>query len=276
MISRFGRKVRPFLFFRAPELSAQCFFEGEGTGGGGAGGGGGNNEAPARPNPADIVARYSGDTVRMAGQIVDVERDNYTLRRKRDDLQRELDALKGKVPGEGAVVLTPEQAKAWAAYEKMGKPEDISRDLEAGRGAIVERDGYKRAQALEAAAKAANFKPGLLKVVAKDLDVQMREVEATDAEGKTVKEQRPFVVVKDGDKETLTGLREHFKAQGQDVLDSLDAGEGGQQDAQNGQNNGTFYPAQGVGGGGGNKNFNPAGDLLANKYAPPKAQSAQA
>lgn len=47
----------------------------------------------------------------------------------------ELRDLKGKVPGAGAVVLTADEAAAWAAYRNLGKPEDVKK-------AVRERDEF--------------------------------------------------------------------------------------------------------------------------------------
>jgi hypothetical protein len=241
--------------------------DGGGNGGGGSGAGSGSGSGSenhgGRQNPADIVARYNGDAVRLASDLSASEARNYDLRDKNRDLRHEVETLKKQVPGEGTLVLTKEQAAQWEAFQKLNlKPDEITAQLAAGKTAIEENAAHKRATALEKAAKIANFKPGVLKLLGKDLNVEVREVEVTDAEGKITKVERAFVVSKDGDKETLTGLREFFKAQGEDVLASLEAGEGdysggysggyangGANGGNAGGAGGVHYPAQGAGGG---------------------------
>lgn len=248
--------------------------EGEGTGGGtgsGSGSGsGGSNDPPHRETAASVVAQYNGDAIRLAGDLADARHDNFKLRDKNRDLQRDLEAAKTRVPGEGAVVLTPEQATQWAEFQKLTlKPADIATQLTAGQAAIKERDGLKHTATLEEAAKLANFKPGVLKLLAKDLPVSVREVDVPDAEGKTTKQPRAFVVGRNGEQETLTPLRDYFSAQGNDVLASLEAGknstdnaQGAAQGAYNGYLGGTPYPPQG----GGTNGVVNAG-LPANRYA---------
>jgi hypothetical protein len=256
----------------------QWCLEGEGTGGGsggagaGSGGtGGGSGNDNGRQNPADVVARYNGDAVRLASDLSQSEARNYDLREKNRDLKAENEALKKQVPGEGAVVLTKEQAALWDGFQKLNlKPEEITTQLAAGAAAITENTTFKRLSTLDEAAKALSFKPGVLKLLAKDLNVEMREVEVTDAEGKIEKQKRPFIVAKDGDKETLTGLQEYFKAQGDDVLATLQddgqnysASNNGHANGNNGNlNGGTPYPAQGGGSGGGKQSYQPR-----NRYA---------
>jgi len=244
------------------------FFEGEGGGGGG---GGASDDPPARQNPADVAARYSGDAVRMASQIVELERDNYNLRSKNRDFKAEVETLKGKVPGEGAVVLTADQAKALEAYQKLGKPDELATQLEAGRTALAESDTFKKAIALEQAAKVANFKPGVLKLLGRDLNIEIREVEVQKEDGTTEKKVAAFVKLQDAaGAASEKPLRDYFKEQGEDVLSSLEAGEvqlnGSMHDAQAGAQSGGFtpYPAQGAGSPAEKAGF---GALAQNRYA---------
>jgi hypothetical protein len=222
-----------------------------------------------------LQTRYNNDSAALARDLL---AENAKLRSERRDLREDLTKATAKVPAEGAVVLTGDDAKAWQtykeqsgqgavlvpkdkaaaleAYEKHGTPEVVAQQLESGKVASVEVAQRKRAETLEVAAKSVGFKTGLLKLAAKDLDVQMREVDVTDAEGKTSKVQKPFVVVKDGDKENLTPLVDHFKAAGEDVLADLQdtsggGGTGGGNNQQQQNNGGGIqFPAQGASKGG--------------------------
>lgn len=272
-------------FFRSPEIpfGVTRLLDGDDGGGGGASG----PEAP-RQNAADVVTRYSGDAVRMAGQIVDVETDNYKLQRKRDDLQRDLDAVKGRVPADDAVVLTAEDARAWEVYKALGKPDEVKASLATGQAAIAERNTFRRAQTLEDAAKAANLKPGVLKLLAKDADVQVREIDALKQDGTTEKQKVAVVVTRDAaGKESDVPIRDYFKAQGEDVLQSLDAGESNgftnnglgnvQDNIQGGHlpaQGGTSFPPQNANGGAQNAASSPAQSVMASRYTPPSQRRA--
>lgn len=256
-------------FGRLPGVphGVQWCFEGDGGGGGSTTDHSGNS---GRQNPADVVARYNGDAVRLASDLSASESRNFDLREKNRDLRQENDNLKKQLPGEGAVVLTKEQAALWEGFQKLNlKPEEIETQLAAGQTAQAtltryERDGVKGV--LDEAAEAENLKPGLLKVVAENWNVQMRDTEVVGENGEKKTVKRPYVVTMEGDKEKLTGLRDQLKAKGEDVIASLEADDpnysGNYSPSNNGHangdanghtNGGTPYPKQGGGGGGNNK-----------------------
>ncbi|RYX83962.1 hypothetical protein EON83_12555 [bacterium] len=271
MKNRFLRHGR-LLHCRLPILPT-FLYEGEGTGGGGST----TPPTPAPPvNPADVAARYSGDAIRMASHISTLEHDNFNYRDKIRDKDREITDLKAKVPGADVVVLPKAKAELLEKYEKFGPPDTLSTELETGRAAKGRVAEVEKAATIEKAAKVASLKPGLLKIVGKDLPIAVREVDIADAEGKTSKVERAFIVGKNGDAETLTPLADYFKAQGEDVFQSLIATD---DNASNGnQNNGSAgggfqYPAQINGGG--NSNNDPAsyaGGLYAQHNAPQAKQ----
>jgi hypothetical protein len=221
-------------------LGIQWCFGGEGTGGAG------GAEPPARTTASDVLNRYSGDAIRMAERVSQLENDNFKLREKNRDANAENATLKTKLPGEGAVILTAEQAQAWEAYQKLGKPEDVTRDLDAGRAAITKSADYERRELLDTAAKDLNFKPGLLKTLMEGKTVERREVEVRQQDGTTKKEPQYFLVSEAGGQKTEKPLHDYFKEQGDDVLQSLDAGEGGTSNVST-HAGGTPYPAQGAG-----------------------------
>ena len=243
--------------------------EGNPGSGGGAGGGGGNS-GQQRENTADVAGRFNGDAARHANRISDVEHDNFQYREKLRDRDARIKELEGKVPASESVILTKEQAAQWDAYQKLGAPDVVTKDLESGRAAITKNSARDKAETLEAAAKSVGFKPGLLKLLAPTLDVQMREVEVENDEGQKSKVQRPFVVTKDGDNEKVVGLVEHFKAQGDDVLATLQAQDSGEApDDTRGHDGGggVNYPAQNAGNNGAANKTEPyAQSYVANRY----------
>ena len=237
-------------------------------------GGGGN--VPPRENPADIAAKYSGDVVRMASDLSSAQHDNFKLREDKRNLNATITGLQAKVPAEGAVILIGDDVKVWEAYNALGKPEEVKTAVETGKAAISERDTFKRDQVLADAAKEARLKPGLLKILAKDLDVQIREVDVVSEDGTTTtKAKRPVVVTKNGDQTSDKPLRDFFKEQGEDVLQSLEAGESDGQFQQPNAQGGVTYPVQGAGSPAAKTNF---GALAAGRYDhnAPKAEAKSA
>lgn len=249
-------------------------------------------------NLNNLLTRHNNDANSLARELLG---ENAAFRKERRELRDEVTKLTAKVPADGTLLLSGEDVKAWQtykeqsgqgavlvpkdkvtaleAYEKLGTPDVVTKEIESGKAASTKNAERERTDNLVAVAKFGNgekaFKPALLKLAAKDLDVQMREVEVTDAQGKITKQQRPFVVTKDGDKENLTPFNDHLKAQGEDVIpalidtesDSSAGGSGGGEQQQNNNTGGINFPAQGGGKGGGTLNTSVLDNHVSNKFS---------
>lgn len=220
-----------------------------------------------------LLDRKSGDSQALAAELL---AENSKLRIERHGLREEVKTTTAKVPAQGAVILTGDDLAKWKAvqdagegaavlpkdraarldaYEKLGAPDALATQLESGKAAFEKNARRERADSLGNAAKfkmnvdgqEATFKPSLLKAVAKDWDVRMRETEVTDAQGKVTKEERPFVVTRDGEAETFTPLAERVKAEGDDVYRDMLAFEDDSNGGQGGANTGIQFPSQGGG-----------------------------
>ena len=246
-------------------------------------------------NLQGLLTRHNNDASALAAHLLS---ENAQLRGERRDLRKEVTTLTAKVPGDGTLVLSGDDVKAWQAYkeqsgqgavlvpkakadaleayEKLGAPDMLAKEVEDGKAASTKNAERERTDNLAAVAKFGNgeksFKPALLKLATNGLDVQMREVDVLDGQGKTTKEKRPFVVGKDGDKESLTPLVEHItKSQGEDVLQAMidendsSAGGSGQQQQQT-NTGGITFPAQG-GGKGGALDTSAIDNFSRNRYA---------
>lgn len=99
--------------------------------------------------------------------------DNYKLR---DDLRN----LRGKVPAEGAVVLSGDDAEAWAAYQKLGKPAAISQAVSEREQFQGELTTLRRAQTLRDVAEV----EGVKYTVLAGLDKPGIAYEVKEADGK--------------------------------------------------------------------------------------------
>ena len=259
-------------------------------------------------NLTNLLARHNNDANSLARDLLG---ENAKLRRERADLREENTKLTAKVPADGTLVLSGDDVKAWQAYKdqtgqgavlipkaeveslegykKLGALDVVTKELTDGKAASETNATRSRADSLVAVAKFGNgekaFKPGLLKLATKDLDVQMREVDVTDAQGKVTKQERPFVVSKGGDKEKLTPFNDHLKAQGEDVIPSLIDTEndssavgngGGEQQQQQNNGGGINFPAQGGGNKTGTLNTKALDNFSANRYGHNLPQKAAA
>ena len=152
---------------------------------GGEGGGGqdapnnGGQDNPTAPgghlDPERLKAKHGNAEAALralAFKLDDVERDNARQR-------QEIAGLKGKVPGEGTVVLTGEQAAVWQAYQELGKPDEIK----------ATKTGYaqlQRDRLFQEAAAAHGYKAAVLGQLP-GIDGYQIEVREQEKDGKKVK-----------------------------------------------------------------------------------------
>lgn len=169
------------------------------------------------------------------------EKSHADLAAKVAQLEADNRALRGRAAKDGEVVLTVDQAKAWAAYVAIGKPEEITSRLKDGDAARVENTTLRREANLSALASDMKWKPSALSKLAKDVEIVVKD----GADGKKV------YSVKEGDKEIP--LEQYAKANWEEFLPSLQAtgstgGTGSNQGAGNaGQGAGIGANNQGAG-----------------------------
>jgi hypothetical protein len=149
--------------------SLRPFYEGDAGGNGG-----GGTPAPAAPpapaNPSVAFANLmerSSDAASLARQLFE---ENFRYR-------TELRELQGRVPAQGAAVLTAEQAQAWAAYQQLGAPEAVATTI-AAHGSL------QRDLQIRDVAAASGYQLDVLRTLAADLAFEVKD-ETKD--GKAVK-----------------------------------------------------------------------------------------
>lgn len=155
--------------------------------------------------------------------ITKLLRDNF---RQREELRKAKDQIaelekRADVP-EGGKILTADEAKQWAAYTELGKPEE----LKAAKDKKGELEAELAKRDLEStiaqAAEAAGFKTDVLKKLpgASDLKFEVR-TEKVDGQDQQV----PYVTPrKDG--ASAQKLSEYAEAEWKDFLPSLQAEDG--------------------------------------------------
>lgn len=102
------------------------------------------------------------------------------------DHREKIRQLTESQPPAGAVVLKGDDAKAWEAYVSLGKPGDLRKALDDGKLVAAEATTLRKAEVVREAAELSGFKPGVLKTLAKDIEITFVEVKGQD--GKAVRE----------------------------------------------------------------------------------------
>jgi hypothetical protein len=163
-------------------------------------------DSPKRPRPSDLAAQYHNDAMRVSERLAEVLDDNYKLREKNRTLSADLAAVKGKVPADGARVLSTDEAAQWEAYTALGAPDALKQQLATAEGAQAELTTLKRGELLRTAGEAAGYKSAVLaklpSLAGKDLVVKDVEIDG--------KKAKQAFVVADGKEHALTAyITEH-------------------------------------------------------------------
>ncbi len=211
-----------------------------------------------------LLDRYKNDGIAMAEKLFD---ENFHYRGQIRQLEQQVLAVQSKAPAEGSVVLTGADAQTWAAYQALGKPDELKQGLEEKTQLQGKLQGMERETTLRTVAETVGYKAGVLanldrmaKAEGKALDFNVRD---TTVDGKTVK----AAFVKDGDKELP--LTEYATTNWADFMPALTV-QGTQQQAQSG----IRYPTQHAGNGNQEKQTTKTVAIatLNKAYAPRKAK----
>lgn len=122
------------------------------------------NEAPK--TDAEILSllreiKEAGSKGPDASKVADLTGDNFKLRRKLAEARR------GAVP-EGAVVLSGDEAKAWAKYREIDPdPSNLRKRVEAGEAAVGEASGFRKAEVGREAAALMGYRENLFSKLAR-------------------------------------------------------------------------------------------------------------
>jgi hypothetical protein len=167
----------------------------------------------------------------LKGIVEDFYRDAVDLRVRNREVVRERDELKKRLPKEGDVVLSGEDAKSFAAIQKLGVPlKDVSARLESGARALEENAGYKQGERAQVAADLLGWNPKILNSLVKLNRLNLDFKEEVDAEadvdattGRRPKKKIPVVIVPgDGeDEEDEVPLAEYVDEHLGDFRDAL-------------------------------------------------------
>jgi murein DD-endopeptidase MepM/ murein hydrolase activator NlpD len=204
-------------------LVGRFIFNRDGGNDGGGGGGGG----------ADVLAAFQSRLEKMNGNAQafaqQLYSENAELRAKRREAEAERDALKAKVPTEGSVVLSGDDAKLFAELTAKVPLKDAKDKLAAAETATGKLADYERRELIQQVAEAHGFKANVLERLAKTDGITLaldREIERDDGKGGKTKVK--VATVKDASGQTLP-LEEYAQKNWADFQPALTAQGGGQQ-----------------------------------------------
>jgi hypothetical protein len=218
---------------------------GGGSGGeGGGGGAGSQNQNQPQPqgggtggrDEATILEGLQNLIRRQGGADATAQLLYHENARHRERIRQ----LEQQLPGEGAVVLTGDQAAAWQTYQGLGAPNDVQQRLTAAEQAQNELAGLRRAEQIRGVAEAAGYRPTVLERLAEGLEFEVREEQR---DGQTARV--PYVVSGEGQQQQATPLADYAQQHWADFLPALRA----EQQQQPPQGGGVTYPRQQGGGG---------------------------
>jgi hypothetical protein len=230
----------------------QWFFGEEGAGGSGGGtsgngDGGGDKE---RQNLQKLLDRKNGDAIAVAqmllGENADHRADKRELNEKLQNLQKDYDELKGKVPGDDVVVLSKADADAFESYKTHGTPDEFKAVKEKVVTLETQNSEIQRETLLRDVASETGFKLSVLKD--RDKNTPGLSYEIKDVEENGQKFKKAFVKFKDGEGENAPIKEEALdvfaESKWADFIPALKAEHGGQ------SSNGARHIQQGSGGAG--------------------------
>lgn len=200
--------------------------------------------------PADVVKSFERLLERHGNSATTVAQLLFTENKELRDKARQLE---GRLPAEGAFVLSATDKATWDAYTALGKPDDIKQGLEQRTQLQGQLSGAQRAETLRTVAETVGYKAGVLSNLDRMAKAEGKElafaVKDEQRDGKPVK----VAYVTDSGKETA--LTEYAQSNWTDFLLALSV-QGTQQQPATGQparQAGTRYPAQHAGSGGAEK-----------------------
>lgn len=182
-------------------------------------------------------------TQNVDSQVQRLMTENFEYREKNRVMRAELDAAKGRIPAEGAVVLTGDDVKLFNDFKALNlKPAEVTTlqtEFKALQGEVTTA---KRKDSIATAAHAEGYDPTVLGTLIGDQELVVKPV-TEDVDGKNQAVDRAFIRTKGADNTvTETRLSEHIEKNHAKFIPSLTVGEG---DAgSTGSTNGTEFPRQ--------------------------------
>lgn len=206
-------------------------------------GGGSPSPPPASPPPVDNTAAINGLIERhdkdMRAVIQTLFQENYGYREKIRELKDANKTLKESQPKGDQAVLSKEDATLLESYKALGTPDELTTQATTLQTTNKELTTLKKESTLRDAASAHGYKFAVLRTLAGELDLEIKQ-EEVEVDGK--KEMKAVAYVKDGD--NAVKLSDYADSHWQDFKPSLTDTPAESQPAQQA---GTQFPQQNPG-----------------------------
>ncbi|HEY7195528.1 MAG TPA: hypothetical protein VH439_17425 [Gemmatimonadales bacterium] len=179
----------------------------------GAGSGGLSREemiAAARAAFDKYLARHGGNALKAARAAIEETND---LRQKNAALEVQLTEMKKKLPADGAVVLSPEDAKKWEGFKLLeAEPKELAELLDAYEALQAKEEQREFTELVTQAAADLGWNKHALVKLLDGAEVALRDVVVQDAENGSRTEQLLHVRAKDADDKTPWELVDQYVA----------------------------------------------------------------
>jgi hypothetical protein len=147
------------------------------------------------PNPEAAAARAADAAIaKAAGNAVKAlrrsQQEIHELQRINERLEQQLTDAKAKVPGDGAVVLTKDEAKLWEGFKALEcEPKDVEELIDSYEALLASEEKRELSTVIAKAADDIGWNRHALPVILRDrgLAAEMREVVIQDDEGQRTK-----------------------------------------------------------------------------------------
>lgn len=191
-----------------------------------------------------LVEQKGGDAQAVSLMLLN---DNQKARERARKAEERAEAAEKKIPKEGSVVITKEEAADFEAYKALGKPAEVKTTVEKAKTLETEKQEREKSEGFTKAAEAIGYNGKVLADLALKNDLIIETVDEQQ-NGKTVKV--PYAR-KNEDKAVRLPLADFMKKEFADYLPALTAKGGGNNSgtAGTGATSTTQYPEQGPTGG---------------------------
>jgi hypothetical protein len=176
--------------------------------------GGGTDLAKVLESFNARLAKHT-DATQLAQQLFT---ENFSLREDKRKLNAKLEAAQGKVPADGSLVLSGEDAKAWEAIKALNlSPDEIKAKLQTSTENEKQLAALKRKELMREVAESEGYKATVLStLIAADIPIEFKEVEK---DGKKLKVAH--VKVKENGADKDIALSDYIQTNHVDFLPAL-------------------------------------------------------
>lgn len=198
---------------------------------GGGGGGSGASDDGVSQEELERQAQQAVEDGRAIQKITRLLEDNYQLRDERRNLQ-------DRLPGEGEVVLSPDQADQLREMGALGEDgtlqvEDVQERLDEAESAQEELEAYRRREARQEVFEAAELNEQAAEdILSDDLEYEVETSENDDGE----EEKEAYVVTEDGKRPVQDYIQDEYS---EPIQNALFSSEGSAGDSGDGEGSGS-------------------------------------